>query len=381
MLWLRFLVVVGGLLTLSLAGWRTEPTRLIIGYESEIPAGISREACIEQLRACVVKVASDRVRIETAQWRALSGVRYVEPDVRVEAFGAPVNDPYFGYQWGIKRVRAPEAWTVTEGSPNMIVAVVDTGARFEHPDLQGKLIAGYDFVDLDGDPTDEHGHGTLVSGVIAASTNNGIGIAGVGYRTHVLVVRVLDANGEGWISDVARGIVYATQAGARVINLSLGGLYSSGVEVEAIAYAWDRDVVLVAAAGNYGSNIPVYPAALDHVLAVAASDENDAKASFSSYGRWVDLVAPGVRILTTDGSSGYRYVSGTSFSAPLVSGTVALMRARGSWLRNSQVVSLIASTAAPINGTGEFWQFGLVDTYRAVAEFKANLLYFPLVGR
>ncbi|MEO0598648.1 MAG: S8 family serine peptidase [Chloroflexota bacterium] len=210
----------------------------------------------------------------------------------------------------------------------MTVAVIDSGICANHPDLQGRITAGYDFVDDDNDPNDTFGHGCGVAGVIAANTNNGIGIAGIAPNVQIMPLRVLDNLGLGSYSNIANAIIYAVDNGADIINLSLAGPTSSVMLEAAVAYAVDSGVVVIAAAGNFGQPNAFYPAAYPSVIAVASIDPvTFERSSFSNYGADVDVLAPGRDILTTNLAGDYEFVSGTSFAAPIVAGITAMSEA------------------------------------------------------
>lgn len=239
----------------------------------------------------------------------------------------PPNDPRYGEQWALPVIGLPEAW---ENLPSrtVTVAVIDSGICMNHPDLQGRITQGYDFVDDDNDPTDTFGHGCGVAGVIAANSNNGIGIAGVAPNVQIMPLRVLNEVGLGSYSSIANAIVYAVDNGAEIINLSLAGPTSSVILEAAVAYAVDSGVVVIAAAGNFGREGAFYPAAYPSVIAVGSVDPVTlAQSSFSNYGSDIDVWAPGRDILTTNMIGDYEFVSGTSFAAPIVAGITALSEA------------------------------------------------------
>jgi len=254
-----------------------------------------------------------------------SVVQSIEPDFYVVALDdQSVNDPRYSSQWALPIIDAPLAWSQLPSDARQItVAVIDSGICATHSDLEGRIVAGYDFVEDDTVPQDDFGHGCGVSGIIAANTNNAIGIAGVAPNAQIMPLRVLDHQGVGSYSDVAAALVYAADHDADIVNLSLGGLYPSNMLSTAIDYAVSNGVTVIAAAGNTGGNV-LYPAAYDSVVAVAAVDANLELSSFSSYGPEIDLLAPGRDILTTTINGNYRAQDGTSFAAPYVSGVAAL---------------------------------------------------------
>lgn len=259
--------------------------------------------------------------------------------------GFVVNDPRYTEQWALPAIGAPSAWAqLPTDMPKVTVAVIDSGICASHPDLTGRIEAGWDFVENDAVPQDDFGHGCAVAGVIAANTGNGIGIAGVAPNAQIMPLRVLNANGLGSYSDVAAAIVYAADNGAQVINLSLGGSSPSSTLENAVNYALSKGVTLVAAAGNNGTEGVLYPAAYPDVVAVGSVDPNMQHSSFSNYGAQVDIWAPGRDILTTKRDGSYVLMSGTSFAAPYVAGAEALEIFFGkSMILNGDLLSLLIS--------------------------------------
>ncbi|WP_022737151.1 S8 family peptidase [Laceyella sacchari] len=292
-------------------------------------------------------------------------VEYVEPNGEVHATFIP-NDPKYSQQYAPQKVGAEAAWDVTKGSNQVKVAIVDTGVDYNHPDLAGKVEKGKDFIDNDNDPMDENSHGTHCAGIAAAKTNNGEGIAGMAPEVTILAERVLDANGSGTWDSVANGITHAADAGAQVISLSLGGPQSSQTLENAVKYAASKGAVIVAAAGNESTSAPSYPGRYDEAIAVAATDQNDKKASFSNYGDWVDVAAPGVNILSTVPGGGYAAMSGTSMATPLVAGEAALLASQGK--SASEIRQAIEGTADKISGTGTYWAHGRINAANAVKQ-------------
>lgn len=241
------------------------------------------------------------------------------------------NDPSFSSQWGPSKVQAPAAWDVTKGSSSVMIAVVDTGVDLDHPDLASKVNTSldYDFVNNDSTAQDDQGHGTHVAGIAAAATNNSTGIAGMCPDCTILPVKVLNSAGSGSYSAIASGIRYAADNGAQVINLSLGGTAGNSTLSSAVTYADGKGSLVVAAAGNNGSSTKFYPAAYTAVVAVAATDSNDLRASFSNFGSYVDVAAPGVSIYATYWNNTYASLNGTSMAAPHVSGLAGLLFSQG----------------------------------------------------
>ncbi len=254
-------------------------------------------------------------------------VAVTEPDYQVTALS---NDPLYPEQWAIPVINAEAGWGVTANT--VVVAVIDSGICASHPDLEGRVVAGYDFVEDDADPQDVYGHGCGVAGIIAANGENGIGIAGVAPNAQIMPLRVLDENGLGSYSDVAAAIVYAADNGAQIINLSLGGAYPSSMLEDALNYAAAQGVLTIAAAGNTGGSV-LFPAAYDTAIAVASVDANLERSSFSSFGEEVALLAPGRDIYTIGVTGGFTTMTGTSFAAPQVAGIAALELGTGGSLQ------------------------------------------------
>ncbi|TCT17556.1 thermitase [Melghiribacillus thermohalophilus] len=292
-------------------------------------------------------------------------VEYAEPNYLFTAAWTPNDTYYQGYQYGPQNTYTDYAWDITRGSSNQEIAIIDSGVDYTHPDLDAKVIKGYDFVDNDWDPMDLNDHGTHVAGIAAAETNNSRGIAGMAPNTKMLAVRALNANGNGSLSDIADAIIYSADAGAEVINLSLGCNCDTQTLEDAVNYAWNKGSVLVAAAGNNGVSTTFEPASYANVIAVGAVDQYDQLASFSNYGTWVDVVAPGVTIASTIPGNGYAYMSGTSMASPHVAGLAALLASQGR--NNVQIRQAIEQTADNISGTGIYFEHGRINSYDAVS--------------
>ncbi len=310
----------------------------------------------------VVKVKGKSVEQAVQEYNKNPNVEYAEPNYIFHASQTP-NDPYYPSQWGLQKIQAPQVWEFCGTGKGIRVAVIDTGVQDDHPDLRGKVVRGYNYVNGNWNPYDYNGHGTHVAGIIAANTNNGIGIAAVAPDAQIYAVKVLNDNGSGTLANVAAGIRHAADNGSHVINLSLGASVGASTLEDAVNYAWNRGSVVVAAAGNAGSTAPHYPAYYSNVIAVAATDSADRKASFSTYGTWVDVAAPGVDIISTYVWSSYARLNGTSMAAPHVSGVAAILAEQGR--SNSQIRAAIQNSAVPISGTGSYWRYGLINAPRA----------------
>jgi subtilisin family serine protease len=293
---------------------------------------------------------------------SLPGVEYAEPDHEFHATAVP-TDPCFAApcetsakQWSLEKVGLPAAWDINTGRESISIAIVDSGVDAGHPDLEGQVRVGDNFsTDLDND--DDFGHGTHVAGIAGASTNNNQGIAGVDWAADLLSVKVLNGNGVGTATAISKGVRYATDQGVRIINLSLGASTFSQALADAVVYAQERGVLVIAAADNQASTTLTYPGALPGVVAVGASTPSDALASFSNYGTWVDLLAPGTGIISTwprAKSNGvpYEVEDGTSMATPLVSGIAALVWSENPYLSAQGVARRLSATADPVQGGG-----------------------------
>jgi type VII secretion-associated serine protease mycosin len=284
------------------------------------------------------------------------------------------TDTYRDRQWDLDTMRVAEVWPRATGA-DVTVAVIDTGVDATHPDLDGQVLPGADFISgTEGTSVDPNGHGTHVAGTIAALAGNGAGIAGAAPDARILPIRVLGGNGGGYMSDVANGIVYAADHGADVINLSVSSTAQVGAVTDAIAYARGRGVVVVAAAGNArGSGSPTaYPAADPGVLAVAATDAADRVAPYSTRGGYVDVAAPGSDILSTFPPAtgvAYRRMNGTSMAAPHVAALAALLKSADRELGPDRIERAIESSAADLGepGRDDDFGFGRVDAAAALA--------------
>ena len=276
----------------------------------------------------------------------------------------------------------PAAWDVLTDATSQVVAVVDTGVDVTHPDLVGRLAAGFNVVSPGSPMTDEQGHGTIRRrGDRGQHQQRHQGVAGVTWNGRVMPVKVF--NGPmAFDSDIATGIVLAVDHGARVINMSLGGAGFSPLLQAAVQYATERNVVVVAAAGNTGTDVPQYPAAFPEVLAVGATDPAGKLVDFSSFGDWLDLAAPGFDIVSTFPGASYVNGAGTSFSAPMVAGVAAMIRAQNPALTQAQVGDRLRAAArdAGPRGVDPYYGYGVLDAARALGAPFAADLPFPSLG-
>lgn len=320
-----------------------------------------------------------------AELRSAPDVEYVEKNYYVWADATP-NDPGYSRQSYLGKIAAPGAWDKTKGSSNVVIAVLDTGVESSHDDLGTKLLPGCNVVGMPNEENcsanteDGHGHGTGVAGTAAAATNERVGVAGVCWNCRVLPVKVLTDGGGGTVTDMVQGMMFVREYALRnpskrvIVNLSLGReCNSSGptrAEQDAINLAWQSGILIVASAGNSGNSLRQCPASADNVIAVSATTNGDVKASFSSYGSFIDLAAPGVSIYNAIGTSGtpgsfYTYWSGTSFSSPIVSGIAGLVWSADMSLTNAEVEEILKDTAENI-GPSNYFGEGRVNADFAV---------------
>lgn len=306
---------------------------------------------------------------EKASKNALA--RYIEPNMKFKALLVP-NDQYWNLQWGPRKIRADWAWNTTTGDSSILVAVIDTGVDYNHPDLAANYVPlGRDWVNNDTDPMDDNGHGTHCAGIIAAKLNNALGVAGLA-QVRVMAEKALNADGDGWEDDLAKAIIHAAENGAKILSNSWGGDEDSVLLHEAIQYAYNMGLLIVAAAGNEASNKKIYPAAYPEVIAVTATDSDDAPAGFTSFGSWVEVAAPGVDIYSTfwDGSHTYTYMSGTSMACPHVVGVAALVWSQFPSATRDWIRAQLRSTADDLGSLGfdEYYGYGRVNAEKAVGQ-------------
>ncbi len=290
--------------------------------------------------------------------------KFAELDYRVAAAMTP-NDPYMGSAWHLPKIGAPAAWDGALGG-SITVAVLDSGVDGSHPDLVSKLVSGWNFYDGNSNTTDVYGHGTKVAGTVAAAGNNGLGVASVAPQTMIMPIRVTDTSGAGWTSMIANGLIYAADRGVRLANISFANMPARSSVVSAAQYMKDRGGLVFVGAGNNGIDEALAPTT--SLIVVSATDTNDGKAGWSSYGDFVSLSAPGVGIYTTTSGGGYAAVSGTSFATPVAAGVAALAMSARPSLTSAQVETLLFNSAVDLGSAGrdKLYGFGRVDASRAV---------------
>jgi len=338
----------------------------------------------ETIEGCDIENLCDQLRREPF-------ILDASPDYYAVITSTFPNDIYFQYQYALYNtgqvylpetgltgiagsdIKATDGWDWARGSDSVIIAVIDSGVAADHEDLHSKIVPGYDFVNDDSDPYDDHGHGTFAASIAAAETNNGIGIAGVSWHSRIMPIKVMDHQGYGSYLAIGTGMRYAVDNGARVLNLSIGGRSPSFILEDACAYCYNNGAVIAAATGNSGSAV-LYPAAYDdYCLAVAATDANDERPTWSNYGPQVDVAAPGNFVWGAvysphdpDNLNSYHWNSGTSYATPYVAGAAALVMAYKPYLTNNQIMALIKYTADDVNasthpGVDDFIGYGRIN--------------------
>ena len=361
---------------LKLGADTAAPMRTVsaMGVRAVDAAGPAQQAMAE-LRAQTLEVSPARKARVIQALKNDPNVAYVEVDHVRKAFDLTPDDPMYtdDKQPEVDQVRFPAAWDTTTGAAAVKIAVLDTGVT-KTGDLANAVVGGYNYVGNNGNTADDAGHGTTVASLVAGRGNNGQGMAGGCWSCVIMPVKVLDKNGSGSDSNVAKGIVYATNNGAKIINMSLGGTDSSKVLADAVAYANLKGVLVVAAAGNAGNtdlrNTKQYPAAYPDVVAVGATERNsDSRASFSSYNKsgdsWVDMAAPGV-VTGMDRYGNYHTGQrGTSFAAPMVAGAAGLIKTVNPDYTGWSMQRALLTSTRSIGGNG--WsKYGMLDAAKAL---------------
>lgn len=361
-----------------LAGSDTAPGEILVKFRSggapmsaKLAVGGQTINLIKEINVERIKVSGTSVAQAIKVFKADPNVVYAEPNYKKSLYYTP-NDPRLSEQYGIIQTRTNLAWDIFKGNPNTVISVIDTGIKLDHEEFVGKIMPGsYDWSDGDGDVTDNtgSGHGTHCSGIAMAGTNNGKGVASSSFNAKMLFMKIFP-NATDSVS--ASAIIDAANKGARVISMSYGSSFPSQTEQDACNYAWNKGVVLFAAAGNAGNTAKGYPAAHNNVIAVAATNDQDQRAGFSTYGDWVQIAAPGENILSSffDSTSSYVYESGTSMACPFAASIAGLMIGRNPLVTNVKVRDTIFQTA---DNVGNFITKGRINAFKAV-----NLMVVPV---
>ena len=357
--------------------------------------GVSEVPAVRPSRVTRVRIPSTASVKEMVElYQARPEVEYAEPNYIYHTFMTP-NDPYYVYQWHMPKINVGPAWDLSTGQ-GVLVGIIDTGVAYENygvyakaPDLAGtNFVAGYDFVNNDSHANDDGAHGTHVTGTVAQTTNNNLGVVGVAFNCTIMPIKVLDSSGSGYVTDIADGIYWAADHGCKVINMSLGGPVGSSTLQNACIYAYNAGVTIVCSAGNAGSSTPQYPAAYTQCISVSATRYDDTKPSYSSYGSTIDICAPGGDLSVDQNGDGYVdgvlqqtfeapnyttfsywFYDGTSMASPHVTGVAAMViSAAGGSLTPAQVRDYLEDTATDLGATGwdQYYGWGKVNAYAAV---------------
>ena len=330
----------------------------------------------------LIKTAHDQDPKHVIQsYSSITGVESVVPNYIITKTAFKANDPLFSQQWNLVRVGAPSTWELTEGSSTTRVAIIDTGINYNHEDISSvRIVDDYDFVNQDDDALDDEGHGTLVSGLIMAQTNNGKGISGLDHNTQILNYKVLDENGSGSFYNLMQAINRAIDNQADIINMSLSAniscsRYSLRSFRSILSDANKDGVVVVAAVGNNNINVRyVTPASCNYVISVGATNFNDGLTYYSNYGSSLDIVAPGGNvqqsILSTELGNTYKNSYGTSFSAPHVTAAASLLKGLDNTLNPDEIESIMINTADSISHS--YYSYPRLNIYQAVLSLTEN---------
>ena len=364
------------------AGLPAERAAIVVSFEDGTTAAqraAARHASGARLTASIPELGLERWVVPAGSLSNISGVRWAEPDRTLHVMEKP-NDPLLGKQWAYGKLSFARAWKVERGvgSP-VVVAVIDTGVDPTHPEMEGRLVAGRDFVDGDELPDDVYGHGTGVAAIVAANTDNREGIAGMSWGAKIMPLRTCNEKGGCSMFAVAQAIVFAAARDARVVNLSLGGAMPACPQTLDVAstFAAARGSLLVTSSGNSAQqgNPTNFPAACEGFMAVGATDAADNWAPFSDFGSHVDVSAPGASITTAwtrenspPETSGYVTTDGTSFAAPHVAGLAALLLSQHPEWTPGQVETRIEETAVDLGPEGRdpWFGHGRIDVVRAL---------------
>jgi subtilisin family serine protease len=409
----RTILSLNGGLPLRAEGPRYAPGQVLVRFKPNVSTQLVNATLAKYDTKKIKRISHlNLYQVRIPDWASVEEMAYAlsqNPDVMYAGpnysarITATPNDPFFRNQYALSNtgqeigapgspsgkpkadIKATAGWEETKGAVDTVIAIIDSGVDFDHPDLKNKIVSrGHDFANDDEDATDDNGHGTFVAGIAAADTNNDEGIAGVAWNCRILPVKVTDKEGEAWYDDVIDGILWAADNGAHVINLSMGGDAPDDSLRDALRYAHEKGVVIAAAAGNDNTAV-FYPAAYDaYCLAVAATDYDDARASYSCFGPEVDVAAPGDRILSLVPTwywgpdyLPYAYGYGTSASTPHVAGLAALIKGLKPWLTADEIMDVIRFSSDDVNsgehsGRDDYIGYGRINMEKALVPIKLS---------
>ncbi len=391
---LLFLIGTGAATAVGTAANPQDPTTILVKWTKTPPAGVTIVGELKT-KVKIVKVPKLWTVQQTINfYKSLPGVTYAEPNYIAGQHGiATPNDYFYPQQWALARIAAQPGWAVYNGGYGPVgapIAIVDTGIDATHQDLVGQVASGASCLTgicMPGGLTiDDNGHGTLNAGTAAASANNGVGIAGLAHGARLIPVKVLNASGSGTYAGIAAGIIWAADNGAKVINLSLGGMASSQTLCDAVQYALDKGAFVDAASGNLGISDPVYPASCPGVVGVGATDPSDAVPAWSDTGSGnVFVTAPGVLVHGTYPGDKYALGTGTSVATALVSGLASLLLAQDPTRTPADIRRILAESSDKVGAAASYagdpyhacasgctWSsttgYGRIDVYRALTD-------------
>ncbi|RJQ38414.1 hypothetical protein C4559_01315 [Candidatus Microgenomates bacterium] len=351
------------------------PNEILIKYKPGITDSVKENILLKYKLKKIEAIPKINIeRVETAsvaeeiieKLKEEQSVEYAEKNFRGKIQSVP-NDVFYldNTQWNLLRINTAKAWDISTGTSSAVIAILDSGVNKDHEDLSGKILPGHNFVDNSEDVTDKVEHGIVISGIIGAVTDNKTGVASLGWNLQILPVKIVDDSGYVVYSNAAKAIIYAADKGVSVINLGFGGEGISKTVQDAINYAWGKNIVIVAPAGNEKS-IMSFPASANNVISVGAIGSTGAKSSFSNTGPELDLMAPGEDVYSTS-ISGYKNFSGTSIASAHVAALAGLIISANPKLINKDVENILTDTA---NGSGwnSEYGWGIVNAEKALKE-------------
>jgi len=358
---------------------------VLVKFRSQSRAGLienlairaKKVGTISRLDVQQLKLPSGMSTMDAVNYyRGLSSVEYAEPNYIKHLTYIP-NDPRYtgNQQWGQKKIDCEGAWGITKGKGTVIVAVIDTGIDLNHEDLKNKLVPGYDFSDNDSDPTFDGDHGVHCAGIVGADTDNGKGVGGTGFNCKIMPLKIFP---NATASASANAMIYAADHGAKVISMSYISYGESITEKNAVNYAWNKGLVLLAGAGNDNTDTLGYPNAYPNVISVGSTNTSDQKSGFSNWGAdHVDVAAPGEDIMSTL-PGGYGNATGTSMACPMAAGVVGLLwSVAAPGTTNTEIREALESTCDPVVGANNFVAFGRVNAFKAVKKLDASAVVIP----
>lgn len=364
---------------------------ILIRYKDEAREGETRRLHLQSTQTQKLMPGIEAIRVDSSTQIDIlisellkdESILFVETDKKLSLHANTPNDPKYPYQWGLHNIMAKEAWGKIDNTQKQaVVAVIDSGIAQTHPDLVNRITpGGFNFLSNSQNISDHHGHGTAIAGIIAAQTNNAIGIAGVAGEVDlkILPLKVSSRTGSSYLSHVIKAIDYAIEKRVDVINLSMGSKQYSDIENDAIQRAIQNGIVVVASAGNYGNDQYIYPASYDNVISVSSIGPGETISNFSSHNSRVIVAAPGEDIYSTAPHNSYKHQNGTSFATAFVSGMAAVFKAIDPALSPQEVKNIISTSSIDLGepGRDDYYGYGLVNMKKAVKEITRLPTDYP----